>query len=137
MKAAVVGSGIAGIATAIRLQVAGYQVDVYEKNPYPGGKLTVIESDGYRFDAGPSLFTLPYLVTELFELAGKDPSDYFNYISKDVACNYFCGSRYRREYQSTGEPKCGYSYQRPAFTYDGRGTDCLSAGPSFRSIGAR
>ncbi|TSD64116.1 phytoene desaturase [Inquilinus sp. KBS0705] len=88
-KAIIIGAGIAGIATAIRLTVNGYQVDVFEANAYPGGKLSQIEHDGYRFDAGPSLFTMPQYVNELFELAGKDPADYFSYQKLDVVCNYF------------------------------------------------
>lgn len=85
----IVGSGIASLAAAVRLRVKGYDVAVYEKNEYPGGKLTVLESNGFRFDAGPSVFTLPELVTELFELAGKNPSDYFEYQRHPVAAIYF------------------------------------------------
>ena len=88
-KALVVGSGIAGIAASIRMAVKGYQVDVYEANAYPGGKLSEIEGMGYRFDAGPSLFTLPEQVEELFLLAGKDPKAHFEYEQLDVTCNYF------------------------------------------------
>ncbi len=88
-NAVIVGSGIAGIATAIRLQNKGYSVQVLEKNSYPGGKLTVLEGNGYRFDAGPSLFTMPNLVTELFDLSGKNPTDYFNYEQLEILCNYF------------------------------------------------
>ncbi|MBI3238210.1 MAG: NAD(P)-binding protein, partial [Flavobacteriia bacterium] len=64
-QAIVVGSGIAGIAGAIRLACKGYDVTVLEANSYPGGKLTVLQLGDYRFDAGPSLFTLPHLVDEL------------------------------------------------------------------------
>lgn len=88
-KVVVIGSGIAGMASAIRLAAAGYSVEVYEANQYPGGKITEIGGRGYRFDAGPSLFTLPSLVDELFELGGKKPSDYFGYYRKKVACRYF------------------------------------------------
>lgn len=88
-KALVVGSGIAGLASAIRLQNKGYSVQVLEKNSYPGGKLTEIAENGFRFDAGPSLFTMPQLVDELFELSGKNPGDYFEYDRLDVLCNYF------------------------------------------------
>ncbi|MFN5884638.1 MAG: FAD-dependent oxidoreductase, partial [Bacteroidota bacterium] len=72
----IIGSGIAGIATSIRLACAGYRVSVYEANAYPGGKLSEITGSGFRFDAGPSLFTLPHQVDELFTLAGKNPVDY-------------------------------------------------------------
>jgi phytoene dehydrogenase-like protein len=88
-KAIVVGSGIAGLSAAIRLKNKGYAVQVLEKNGYPGGKLTQITGNGFRFDAGPSLFTMPNLVTELFELSGKKATDYFNFDQLDVLCNYF------------------------------------------------
>ncbi len=89
MKAAIVGAGIAGIASAIRLAVKGYRVEVFEGNGYPGGKLSSFEINGYRFDAGPSLFTLPQLVDELFRLAGKNPVDYFEYQKLPETCRYF------------------------------------------------
>ncbi|SFB48695.1 1-hydroxycarotenoid 3,4-desaturase CrtD [Algoriphagus aquimarinus] len=88
-KVLIVGSGIAGMASAIRLVVKGYQVEVFEANSYPGGKLSEIQIGDYRFDAGPSLFTLPEQVDELFRLAGKDPKDYFEYDKLNVACKYF------------------------------------------------
>ena len=87
--AAVIGAGIAGIAASIRLAVKGYAVDVYEANSYPGGKLSTFERSGYRFDAGPSLFTMPHLVDELFRLAGRDPADYFEYVKLAETCRYF------------------------------------------------
>lgn len=85
----VVGAGIGGIATAIRLVNKGYAVEVFEANAYPGGKLSQIENSGYRFDAGPSLFTMPQFVDELFELSGKNPKDYFEYLKLDEVCRYF------------------------------------------------
>jgi phytoene desaturase len=88
-KAIVVGAGIAGIATAIRLAVKGYEVEVYEKNDVAGGKMYVIEKDGFTFDAGPSLFTQPSNVEELFQLAGEDISSFFTYESVPIACRYF------------------------------------------------
>lgn len=88
-KALVIGSGIAGIASAIRLNVKGYDVHVYEANSYPGGKLASLQLGKYRFDAGPSLFTMPHLVDELFELAGKNPAEYFSYRKSPTACHYF------------------------------------------------
>ncbi|WP_026950703.1 1-hydroxycarotenoid 3,4-desaturase CrtD [Algoriphagus mannitolivorans] len=88
-KALVIGSGIAGIAASIRLALKGYQVEVFEANAYFGGKLSEIRIQGYRFDAGPSLFTMPELVDELFHLAGKDPKEFFDYSRLEVICNYF------------------------------------------------
>lgn len=87
--ARIVGAGIAGIASAIRWARKGYTVHVHEANSYPGGKLSQFQLGDYRFDAGPSLFTLPFLVDELFTLCGEDPRDHFNYLKKTEECRYF------------------------------------------------
>ncbi|MGK0365000.1 MAG: phytoene desaturase [Saprospiraceae bacterium] len=90
MKTAVViGAGIAGLAVSLRLRKQGFAVSVYEANSYPGGKLSSFKQDGYRFDAGPSLFTMPHFVEELFQLYDLQPSDYFQYKKKEIVCNYF------------------------------------------------
>lgn len=89
MQALVVGAGIAGLAASIRLRAKGYAVTVYEANPYPGGKLSAFSMGGYSFDAGPSLFTLPEQVDDLFRLAGKNPRDHFQYQPLDLTCRYF------------------------------------------------
>lgn len=88
-KAIIIGSGVAGLASAIRFAVKGMDVLVYEKNSYPGGKISSLESGGYRFDAGPSLFTQPQLIEELFSLAGEPIEDYFSYQQIPVSCHYF------------------------------------------------
>ena len=85
----IIGAGIAGIAVAIRLKSQGYSVSVYEANSYPGGKLTAFKDKGYRFDMGPSLFTMPQFVEDLFAIAQTNISDYFEYKKKNVVCNYF------------------------------------------------
>ncbi|MFC5285160.1 1-hydroxycarotenoid 3,4-desaturase CrtD [Pedobacter alpinus] len=88
-KAIIVGAGLAGIASAIRLSIKGYEVAVYEANDYAGGKLSDFKQGDFRFDAGPSLFTMPQYVDELFELAGKNPKDDFEYEKLDTICKYF------------------------------------------------
>lgn len=88
-KVVVIGSGIAGMAASIRLASQGFKVEVYEANDYPGGKLSFFENSGYKFDAGPSLFTQPQNIEELFQYAQEPIKDYFNYVSVDVSCNYF------------------------------------------------
>jgi len=88
-KAIIIGAGIAGIAVALRLRAAGMDVAVFEANDYPGGKLHAFQLGGYRFDAGPSLFTMPELVDELFELYGEESKLYFEYDRKKLVCNYF------------------------------------------------
>ncbi|MGB4400110.1 MAG: 1-hydroxycarotenoid 3,4-desaturase CrtD [Daejeonella sp.] len=88
-KVIVIGAGLAGIATSIRLAIKGYSVEVFETASSPGGKLSEIRSGEFRFDAGPSLFTMPQYVDELFTLAGKNPCDYFRYERLDTICKYF------------------------------------------------
>ncbi|MBP2833139.1 phytoene desaturase [Aquimarina sp. U1-2] len=88
-KAVLIGSGIASIATAIRLQNLNMDVHVFENNDSPGGKLTEIHKKGYRFDCGPSLFTMPQFVEELFAISGKSTEAYFQYIKKENVCTYF------------------------------------------------
>lgn len=88
-KAAIIGAGIGGIATAVRLAVKGYNVTVFEAGETFGGKMQEFWLGKYRFDAGPSLFTLPHLVDELFALAGRNPSDYFTYTRLDPITHYF------------------------------------------------
>ncbi|HKK79274.1 MAG TPA: FAD-dependent oxidoreductase, partial [Phaeodactylibacter sp.] len=85
----IVGAGIAGLATAVRLASRGHEVEVFEANAYPGGKLSQFELDGYRFDAGPSLFTMPQYVDDLFRLAGEEPGEMFEYKRLPVVCHYF------------------------------------------------
>jgi len=88
-KAAIIGSGIAGIGSALRLAAKGYDVTVYEQAKIPGGKISQIRDKGFRFDTGPSLFTLPQMVDELFELFGEKPEDHFKYQKLDASCKYF------------------------------------------------
>ena len=88
-KAVIIGAGIGGIAAGIRLAVKGYDVTVLEANESFGGKMHEFWLSKFRFDAGPSLFTLPHLVDELFTLAGRTPSDYFTYTKLDPITHYF------------------------------------------------
>jgi len=86
-KAVIIGSGIGGLASAIRLAAKGYEITVYEKNAYLGGKVTEVKGNGFRFDAGPSVFTLPQLVKELLTLS-KEQID-FEYQKLPVVTKYF------------------------------------------------
>ncbi|MEL6192307.1 MAG: 1-hydroxycarotenoid 3,4-desaturase CrtD [Bacteroidota bacterium] len=88
-QVAIVGAGIAGIASAIRLQHKGYQVQVFEQQSFAGGKIAEIRKEGFRFDTGPSLFTLPELVDELMELGGKTTNTGFSYSPLDIITQYF------------------------------------------------
>lgn len=89
MRIAVIGSGIGGLAAAIRLRERGHEVTVWEKNGKPGGKIASLRMGGCRFDTGPSLFTLPTLVEELFELCGENMQDSIPYHRLGTCCRYF------------------------------------------------
>jgi phytoene desaturase len=88
-KVIVIGAGVAGLATACRLRAKGFEVLVVEANAYPGGKLTEIKCKGYRFDAGPSLFTMPHYLDDVFHTCHKNPRDYYNYQKLATTCHYF------------------------------------------------
>lgn len=85
----IIGAGIAGLAASIRLALQGYTVAVYEANDYPGGKVFEWENEGYRFDMGPTVFTMPSFLKELFDLAGKEMNDYIEIIQPEVPFHYF------------------------------------------------
>ncbi|HMQ49381.1 MAG TPA: phytoene desaturase family protein [Saprospiraceae bacterium] len=85
----VIGAGIAGLAAAVRLASHGDSVQVFEANAFPGGKLSQFQLGEYRFDAGPSLFTMPQYVDDLFRQAGEDPAEHFQYERLSVICHYF------------------------------------------------
>jgi len=135
-QVAIIGSGIAGIATAIRLARKGYRVTVFEHNDYPGGKLTEVRSGGYRWDAGPSLFTMPQYVLDLFSEETNDPDTQFPYIELSTICRYFWedGTRinayadkekFLEEIEaSTAEPRRNVesALNRSAYLYDTLGT---------------
>ncbi len=103
MKAAVIGSGVGGLAIAIRLAQKGYDVTVFEKNDHAGGKMSEIRGNGFRFDTGPSLFTLPELARELIELTGEKVDEYLQYTKLDNICTYFYEDGTR--IQAFGDPE--------------------------------
>ena len=73
--ALVVGSGFGGLAAAVRLGARGYRVTVLERLEQPGGRASVFRQDGFTFDAGPTIITLPFLFEELWSLAGRRLAD--------------------------------------------------------------
>jgi phytoene desaturase len=86
----VIGAGLGGLSAAIRLAHKGYAVSVFEKNARVGGKMQEVVSDnGYRFDAGPTLITMPFVFEELFQSVGKRLADFVSFIPLDRSCKYF------------------------------------------------
>ncbi len=73
-RAIIIGSGLGGLSTALRLSKKGYDVTILEKHSTPGGRLNIVEQDGFRFDMGPSFMSMTYELEELFNSIGiKNP----------------------------------------------------------------
>ena len=75
-KVIVIGAGLGGMSCAISLATEGFEVEIYEKNKHVGGKLNLLQKDGFSFDLGPSILTFPHLFEKLFVNAGKNMEDY-------------------------------------------------------------
>ncbi|MBK1700642.1 phytoene desaturase [Thiococcus pfennigii] len=73
--AVVIGSGFGGLAAAVRLGARGYRVTVLERLDAPGGRAYVYRQDGFTFDAGPTIITMPSLLEELWQLCGRRLAD--------------------------------------------------------------
>jgi phytoene desaturase len=82
-KIIVIGSGFGGLGLAIRLQAAGFDVTIMEKNEMVGGHAYQLKKDGYTFDMGPSLITAPDIIKAVFSAAGRKMEDYLDLIKLD------------------------------------------------------
>lgn len=78
MRTIVIGSGFGGLAAAIRLAAMGHDVTILEQRDQPGGRAYVYRQDGFTFDGGPTVITAPWLLDDLFALAGEQLSDYLD-----------------------------------------------------------
>ncbi|MGO2751338.1 MAG: phytoene desaturase family protein [Pseudoclavibacter sp.] len=87
-RVVVIGAGIGGLAAAARLASLGHDVTVLEQSDVIGGKLGTLEHDGFLFDTGPSLVTMPYVFTALFEETGAPLETVLELRRLDVACRY-------------------------------------------------
>lgn len=88
-KAVIIGAGIGGLSTAIHLAVKGYDVIIFEQNTYVGGKANKIYINGFSFDSGPTLLTMPFVIENLYQIAGKNVKDYLQIKKKKIICRYF------------------------------------------------
>jgi phytoene desaturase len=82
-RAVVIGSGFGGIAAAIRLRAKGYDTTILEMRDKPGGRAYVYEDEGFVFDAGPTIITVPFILHELADLAGRSLDDYVKIVPCD------------------------------------------------------
>jgi len=88
MQVAVIGAGMGGLASAIRMAIRGASVTVFEQGPRPGGKMNQWACDGWTFDTGPSLLTMPWVLRDLFADAGCALDDYLTLDPVDPVCRY-------------------------------------------------
>jgi diapolycopene oxygenase len=75
-RVVVIGARLGGMSAAILLARNGFQVTILEKNAHVGGKLNLLQTKGFSFDLGPSIFTLPEVFRLIFEGDGKRLEDY-------------------------------------------------------------
>jgi len=87
-RVVVVGGGVGGLAVATRLSAAGHDVTIVERNDVVGGKLASLTRDGYTFDIGPSLITLPHVFDELFRVAGTTLDEQVEMVRLDPQFRY-------------------------------------------------
>jgi len=90
-RVVVIGSGFAGLSAATNLAHEGYQVTLLEKNAQFGGRARVMESEGYRFDMGPSWYWMPDVFEAYFARFGKKVSDYYHLHRLDPGYTVFFG----------------------------------------------
>jgi len=87
-RVGIIGGGIGGIAAALYLRRAGFDVSVFERHPAPGGKLSRLQHDGFTFDLGPTVLTMPFVLRELFEHCGRRLEDYLTLRPVEPTCRY-------------------------------------------------
>ena len=85
----IIGAGLGGLSAAIYLARKGYKVNVFEKNDTVGGKAGNLCKNGFRFDTGPSLLTMPFTLRELFKLNNENIEDYLSVKRSKINCKYF------------------------------------------------
>ncbi len=88
MQVIVVGAGMGGLAAAIRLATMGHSITVFEQGPRVGGKVNQWSQDGWTFDTGPSLLTMPWVLRDLFREAGHDLNQFLTLDPVDPICRY-------------------------------------------------
>ncbi len=103
MRIVVIGSGFGGLAAAIRLAAKGHEVTMLEKRDKPGGRAYVYEQEGFTFDGGPTVITAPWLIEELFTLAGRDPADYVTMLPVDPFYRIFFPDGAHFDYSGDGD----------------------------------
>jgi phytoene desaturase len=107
-KIIVIGSGIAGLSAAACLAKEGYDVTILEKNNSPGGRARKFESDGFRFDMGPSWYWMPDVFEKWFQKFGRKISDYYQLKRLDPSYRLFYGSQDFLDVPAGINPLCDF-----------------------------
>lgn len=89
MDIKIIGAGLGGLAVSCLLAKKGHHVTILEKNDQPGGKINEVRANGFRFDTGPSLLTMPFILESLFESCDVEINDYLDIQPVDPICRYF------------------------------------------------
>ncbi len=79
-KIVIIGGGLGGLASAVTLAHAGFDVELFEKNDHLGGKLMPVKLGNYHFDFGPNTITMPEVFTTVISQTGENPEDYLDFI---------------------------------------------------------
>jgi diapolycopene oxygenase len=95
MNVAIIGSGLAGLSAACTLAARGHQVEVFEKNPWLGGKAAQLQQQGFRFDMGPTILIQPSVLRKVFAESSRRLEDYIPMVRLDPQwrCFFEDGSR--------------------------------------------
>ena len=124
VRVGVIGGGLGGLAAACTLAARGYRVVCLERNAWLGGKAAVLEAEGFRFDMGPTILTLPSVLARIVAEAKRELSDCLDLIPLDPQWRCFFGdgttldlvaeteAMARQVTAFTGEAKRGAGYRR-------------------------
>lgn len=114
LSVGVIGGGLGGLAAACVLAARGHAVTLFEANSHLGGKAADVSGDGFRFDAGPTILTMPSVLRRIFAEAGRDPDDYLDLVRLDPQwrCFFHDGSVLDLEEDiDTMAERCGPGYR--------------------------
>ncbi len=85
----IIGAGLGGLAAAVYLSAKGFRVTVFEQHDYAGGKAGTLYQKGFRFDTGPSVITMPFILRDLFNTCNEKIEDYLTISRLNISCKYF------------------------------------------------
>lgn len=134
----VIGSGLAGLASATVLAARGYQVTVLEKNEWTGGKAAVLQEQGFRFDMGPTILTIPSVLKRIFAEAGIDIEERLNLVRLDPQWRCFFDDNSRLDLVENPEQMADHLRQFSKHPEDVQGYhDFLTVSEALNAISQR